>query len=147
MKRIIYNNYSNPAVREICHGIKENDNECINIMADYILNLNIIDCNSILIPAPQHQGYAIYTRKVADIIAEESNARVLDIIVSKPRDTLYNMKKQKIPLTLDFYLKDEIHEKGDLYFIDNVLATGQTWLTAQKLFESTLTPLVYGVGK
>lgn len=87
-KVIWYNDYLRGNTREICHEIKNNNEECCKVMADFFLAQEIIDSHCLLIPAPQHEGYAIYTKKIAEMIAAKSGAQVMDIIKSNPRETL-----------------------------------------------------------
>ncbi len=136
------NNYYDKRVREICHGVKERDLVAIKEMAQYFLNLDVIEKQSILIPAPQHEGYAIYTRQIADIISEQTGCRVADVIKSSPRETLYRMKKTNLKKPLGFILDKEV-AGYNLFFIDNVLDTGMTFCEANKLFGGRLQPMVY----
>ena len=134
--------YSEKKVRELCHGVKERDQVAIREMADYFLNLDVLNPNSILVPAPQHEGYAIYTKQIAEIIAKHIGCRVADVLISKPRETLYEAKLNKGFMPLDFALKNEIVGE-DIYFIDNVIDTGTTFRTANRLFKGKLMPLIY----
>lgn len=98
-----YNYYYDKNIREICHEIKKNNLECCEIMANYFLNQEIIKEGDILIPIPQHNGYSIYTKQIAQLISLQTNAIVEDIIKSKPRETLYELKKQNKKVSLDFF--------------------------------------------
>ena len=143
--KVKYNYYYDGDTREICHEIKQFNQECLEIMANYFLNQNIITKDTILIPAPQHQGYSIYTKEIANIIEKESGASVKDIIVCNPRKTLYEMKQNKEKQILNFHLKEELElTSSNIFLIDNVLDTGLTYLTCQKLFKQKIIPLVYG---
>lgn len=143
---IYYNNYIERNTREICHEIKKRNEECYRIMADFFLAQEIIDSQSLLIPAPQHEGYAIYTKEIAEMIASESGAEVADVIKSRPRQTLYECKQKHQPINLGFELPERLNLSGKkLYFVDNVLHTGQTLYTCEKLIGCKLIPLVYGI--
>lgn len=147
-KKIWYNNYYKRNTREICHEIKNRNEECYKIMADFFLEQEIIDDQCILIPAPQHEGYAIYTKKIAEMIALESGAKVLDIIKSFPRETLYEYKQKHQKVNLDFKITEIISlTDKKVFLVDNVFHSGQTFYTCQKLIGSQLIPLVYGVSK
>lgn len=147
-KTIFYNNYYEGQTREICHEIKERNEECYQIMADYFLEQEIIDSQCLLIPAPQHEGYAIYTKKIAELISKKSGAKVLDIIKSRPRDTLYEYKQRHQNVILDFKITDkQTFNNQNVFLVDNVLHTGQTLYTCQKLIKHQLIPLVYGISK
>lgn len=147
-KRIIYNNYFDKDIREICHEIKNRNKECYLIMAEYFLNQEIIDNQSILIPAPQHEGFAIYTKKIAEIIASKSGAKVLDVIKSTPRKTLYECKQKHEKIVLNFNITEKMSFTNQkVFLVDNVLHTGQTLSTCQKILGHQLIPLVYGISR
>lgn len=148
IKRIWYNNYYDGDTREICHEIKNRNEECYEIMVHFFLNQEVINNKSILIPAPQHEGYAIYTKKIAEMIAVESGAKVLDVLKSSPRKTLYKSKQNHQKTILDFKITEELFlNNKKIFLIDNVLHTGQTLYTCQKLINYPLIPLVYGILK
>ncbi len=140
-----FNCYYNKKVREICHGVKENDYMAVREMAEFFINLGVITKNSILIPAPQHIGYAKYTKSIAEIIAKETKASIKDVLRCKPHEGMYQIKKSgrvKIP---EFYITEEV--KGDnVYFLDNVIATGTTYREAKKLI-TNIQPFVYAIDK
>lgn len=140
-----YNYYYDKNIREICHEIKKNNLECCEIMANYFLNQEIIKEGDILIPIPQHNGYSIYTKQIAQLISLQTNAIVEDIIKSKPRETLYELKKQNKKVSLDFFLAKNLKEiKSNVFLIDNVLDTGQTFFTCKNLLNGiNIIPLVY----
>ena len=140
-----YNYYYDKNIREICHEIKKNNLECCEIMANYFLNQEIIRKGDILIPIPQHNGYSIYTKQIAQLISLQTNAIVEDIIKSKPRETLYELKKQNKKVSLDFFLSKNLKEiKSNVFLIDNVLDTGQTFFTCRNLLNGiNIIPLVY----
>lgn len=144
--KIWYNNYFFRDTREICHEIKMRNRECCKIMADFFLDQEIIDENCLLIPAPQHEGYAIYTREIAEMIALKSGARVADIIRSNPRNTLYEYKQHNQKVALNFYATETLFaDNQKVFLVDNVLHTGQTLQTCQRAVRHPLIPLVYGV--
>lgn len=140
----MYNRYRDSRVRELCHGVKERDPVAIREMADYFLNLDIITSNSILIPAPQHEGRAIYTKEIAEIIARQTGCRIADILKSAPRKPLYEQKKLKQKMALGFYLEGRV-DGDEVYFLDNMIDTGTTYREANRLLNWKLKPLVYAV--
>lgn len=145
-KRIWYNNYFQGDTREICHEIKNRNEECCRIMADFFLGQEIIDSQCLLIPAPQHEGYAIYTKIIADMIASKSGARVVDIIKSNPRKTLYECKQAHQRSSLNFTATEKLLANNqNVFLVDNVLHTGQTLEACQKVVGRPLIPLVYGI--
>ncbi len=135
--------YKDRGIRDICHGVKERELECMKIMADFFINQDVISKNSIIIPAPQHEGCAIYTKIIADIVAAETNATVMDILKTRPRQTLYEQKKKGRIDDLYFYLTDSAPKSGDIWFLDNVIATGTTFNAANRLFGGMLKPLIF----
>lgn len=146
MRKIWYNNYLHGDTREICHEIKNRNIECCKIMADFFLEQEIIDKNCLLVPAPQHEGYAIYTKVIAEMIASKSGAKVVDIIKSNPRKPLYEYKQNHQKITLNFELTEKLFvDIQKVFFVDNVLHTGQTLQTCEKIIGYQLIPLVYGV--
>lgn len=144
--KIWYNDYYACDTREICHEIKMRNNECCKIMADFFLEQEIINENCLLIPAPQHEGYAIYTKEIAEMIALKSGARVADIIRNDPRETLYEYKQSNQKFALNFYATEKLFaDNQKVFLVDNVLHTGQTLQACQRAVEHPLIPLVYGV--
>lgn len=138
----MFNDYKDRHVREVCHGVKERDRQAIKEMADYLLNLELVNRDSILVPAPQHEGFAIYTREIADMIAGQTKCKVADVLISSPRKPLYELKKHNVEGLLEFRLKEMIY--GDeVFFLDNVIDTGTTFRAADSLLGGILKPLVY----
>lgn len=146
MLKIWYNDYFHGDAREICHEIKNRNLECYKIMADFFLEQEIVDENCLLIPAPQHEGYAIYTKEIAEMIAVKSGAKVADIIKSNPRKTLYEFKQAHQRISLNFIATENLLvDNQKVFFVDNVLHTGQTLKTCQRVIGHILIPLVYGI--
>lgn len=137
----LYHNYKD--VRKICHEIKNRNKYALQICSDFLLNLNIVDNNSIIIPAPQHEGYAIYTLEIAKNIAKETGAVIKDIVRSYPRESLYYIKKTNKNIKLHFYLTDIIKENNKIFLLDNVLDTGKTFYTIQNLINKRIYPLIF----
>ena len=138
----MFNNYYDRHIRDVCHGVKQRDKVAVNEMADYLLNLERVSSRSVLVPAPQHEGFAIYTREIADIIAGQMKCRVADVLISSPRKPLYELKKHNVEGLLEFRLREMIH--GDeIFFVDNVIDTGMTFRAADRLLGGILKPLVY----
>ena len=140
----MFNWYFNKKIRDVCHGIKERDPTAVKEAAMHLSNLGIVTADSVLIPAPQHEGRAVYTKEIADIIAEQTGCKIADVLKSRPRRTLYEMKKQKMYDPLQFYLDGEA-ERNSLFFVDNVIDTGTTYKEANRLLKGKLKPLAYAV--
>lgn len=138
--------YSDPVIREVCHGIKDRDPKALEEMKHFILDEGMIRKGDFIIPAPQHEGKAIYTLKIAEMIADETGAVVLDILHSKERKTMYEQKlkgKDSTPIfTADINLRDLAKEKR-IFFLDNVIDTGGTLRAAERALGRRMTPLVY----
>ncbi len=129
--------------KDICHGIKMNDEQAIKIMADFFLNQNIFNDECFLIPVPNHNGYAEYTRKIAELMAQQTNAKVLDILKCKPHESLYEQKLKKRKLNLEIFKIGNI-PKGKIFLIDNVIATGKTIYECNKALGIYTVPLAMG---
>lgn len=138
---MMFNVYYNKKVRELCHGVKVNDHMAIKEMADYFINLGIVNKNTVIVPAPQHIGYAQYTKEIAEIVADETKALVKDVLRCKPHDGMYQMKRKGRVKVPEFYLT-ELIEGNEIYFLDNVIATGTTYREAKKLIKN-IQPLIY----
>lgn len=137
--------YKDKGVRDLCHGVKERNQRAIEEMAEYFINLEIINADSILIPAPQHEGYAIYTKQIAEIVAKETKAKIYDILKCKPHEMLYKQKQKGKVMIPEIYLIEQLIDKENIYFLDNVIDTGTTFNTANILFNGKLKPLVYAI--
>ena len=135
--------YNDKMVREICHAVKERDRAAIVTMADYFINLDIVRSGSVIIPAPQHEGFSVYTKQIAEIVSKETGAFVCDILKCVPHETMYHMKKGRYIRKPVFYLADNIPSGNTFYFLDNVYDIGTTINGANRLFNGTLVPLVY----
>ena len=142
--------YGTRNARELCHRIKESNgfDKAVLTMAKHILSWNIINANSILIPAPQHTGQAVYTLFVAQEIASRTGAIIWDNISRTPGKTLYEQKiQQQGKPSAGLFLKNKytVLPKGNLFFIDNVLSSGTTYMETASLLPRHLIPLPYAI--
>ena len=149
--------YYNETIRQICHDIKQYDNMerhnfAVKTIVSYFLSLGCITPNAYLIPAPQHTGKAIYTRELCILLATYTGACVCDILACKPHIPLYEQKltntntKNSVELELQLIGKfPTIADGSPVFFVDNVICTGKTFLTAKKLIQNNIQPLVYAV--
>lgn len=137
--------YKDKGVRDLCHGVKDRDQIAIKEMAEYFIGLDIINANSIIIPAPQHEGYAIYTKQIAEIVARETKAKICDVLRCKPHEMLYKQKKKGRVIIPKLYLTEQLIETGNIFFLDNVIDTGTTFNAANIIFKGNLKPLVYAI--
>lgn len=134
--------YGIPRIREICHGIKEGDMDCLQTAADFFLNAGVVRKNDILIPAPQHTGRAEYTLRIAQVVAKEMDAVVVDCLYRLPGETLYMAKQEGRNVPPVFWVNGPI-PAGRLIFVDNVIDTGMTFRAAEKAVGREMEPLVF----
>ena len=72
----------------------------------------------------------------------------MDIIKSNPRKPLYEYKQNHQKITLNFELIGKLFiNTQKIFFVDNVLHTGQTLQTCEKIIGCQLIPLVYGISR
>ena len=136
--------YTDRVIREISHGIKDRDPQALKMMTHFILDDGMIRKGDLIIPAPQHEGKAIYTLQVAEMIADETGAIVIDILHSKERKTMYEQKLSgtvSAPLFIADY--KNLPKNKRIFFLDNVIDTGATLRAAERAVGRRLTPLVY----
>lgn len=100
----------------------------------------------VLIPAPNHNGYAEYTLRIAKQIEKMSGARVCDCIRVLPHDMCYKAGTQlrycdKRNL-IHLYMASHIIAGNRYLFVDNVIDTGATYDAASEIVP-TLKPLVF----
>jgi hypothetical protein len=114
-------------VRNVAHSVKERDIGAYCIMARSLAKY--VRENDVLVPAPNHEGYAVYTLKIAKMIQEMTGCGISDSLQVVPHIPLYSDKSQ----TLKMSLKDKVRQGFNVYFLDNVIATGKTFLSAKEL--------------
>ncbi len=138
--------YKTPGARDICHAVKENDNEAIRIMAEYFISLGCVNKSSILIPAPQHTGNAEYTLEIANIVSDATGAKVCDILKRHTEKPLYEAKSRGNIAVPSLYVAGRMPSiKSDVFFVDNVISTGTTFNTACRTIGRNMFPLVFAV--
>lgn len=130
MKKVYYmatGNYRKDGRCETAHAMKNSEHWAIAkaaiAMADYI------PANAVIVPMPSHTGRATYTLELAKRIARTTNAQVIDALQCQPRETLYELKKQRrkpSPEGLHFYQVAQIPDGKRIIIVDNVVATGTT---------------------
>ena len=136
--------YHDFGVRGICHAVKRNDITAIDVIVDYLTSTEMVDEKSILIPAPQHYGFADYTKRICERIATITQSQVADILKCYPHESLYKQKLSGGKAHAQFYLDGKIPE-GRLFFVDNVISTGFSFHEARKLIGLNLKPFVYAI--
>jgi len=146
-------NYRAEGVSDLAHAVKSDNPDilkkwiAINRIARHIIDQNILTKKDYIVPAPQHTGRADYTLKIAKIISKETGCKIADVLGCKPRDTLYNLKKKNGAKSIEdsgLYLLTDDFPKYNVWFLDNVTATGKTFNDARKLIPH-LKPLIYSV--
>lgn len=159
--------YYSENTRELCHNIKELGNinsekynpwdyaSSLNKIADYIHSQNIIDKDSVIVPAPQHTGKAEYTLDLAECLYNRSGCQIADVLKAEPHDMLYDQKKNGKETELKLYLDKEnkfalrtirdAQENGKkIYLLDNVISTGKTFNESAKLIPGII-PCSYSI--
>ena len=138
--------YHTAGVRKTCHDVKQNENQMlIKKIAEDLISRDIVQPGDVLIPAPQHNGNAEYTKDIANMVSEKTGAVVADVLKCVPHSSLYEQKKEGEKPMLTLYLDGKIPSGKKLYFIDNVISSGLTFRLANELLHFRLQPLVYAV--
>lgn len=146
-------NYRSLGVSATAHSVKSDNPDllkkhiAINKIANHIINQNILTPKDTIIPAPQHTGRAEYTLEIAKIISEKTGCKIADVLGCVPRDTLYNLKKRHGSGSIadsGIYLLNNKFPKYNVWFLDNVAATGKTFNDARKLIPH-IKPLIYSI--
>lgn len=135
----IYSNnnyYMNRDVRGIAHRLKKGDNVAMETAAKDMVKT--IPDNAILIPMPSSPGHATYTKTLSDEIAKlNPSLEVHDVMKGAKRDKLFDIKKtgnyEQDKDYFGFRLTGEIPSDRPVFFVDNILATGQTYVHAKDL--------------
>lgn len=123
-------------IRALAHKIKRGDDNAIKKAASILYKY--VQPNSILIPIPSHSGRSTYTLKLAQLIAKKSGAKVLDIIYSDPRETLYDRKLGGVSVNnidLGFHCSEDndgsivnlLKHASNVILVDNVVDSGITY--------------------
>lgn len=146
-------NYRAEGASDDAHNVKSDNPDllkkkiAINRIAKHIIDQNVLTSKDYIVPAPQHTGRAEYTLDIAKIISKETGCKIADVLGCKPRDTLYNLKKKHGAKSIEdsgLYLLTKKFPKYNVWFLDNVTATGTTFNDARKLIPH-LKPLIYSV--
>ncbi len=146
-------NYRSFGVKDTAHSVKSDNPDilkkwiAIKRIADHIINQNVLTPKDTIIPAPQHTGRAEYTLEIAKIISEKTGCKIADVLGCVPRDTLYNLKKKNGSGSITdsgIYLLNNKFPKYNVWFLDNVIATGTTFNDVRKLIPH-IKPLIYSI--
>lgn len=146
--------YEEPGIKEICHAIKQAEDPyarqiALHTVADCLAR-EVLDIGSpcFLIPAPQSSGRAEYTKDICMLISGMTGANVLDVVGCVPHEPVYTQKRKGIygeNLRAEFFRTGDVPEAGALFFVDNVIATGETYTRICRLLSRKPVPLVYAV--
>lgn len=115
--------------RTKCHKVKDND---ISTIIDVSVKMaGLIHDDYVLVPIPNHNGKAEYTRLMAEVISNHTGLQVCDCLTGNKRETLYSAKINGNKIDIRFKKHGRIPKKKIL-LIDNVIDTGRTYKTAEK---------------
>lgn len=117
--------------RQLCHGVKNGNISAIIDAAALLASITPED--STIIPIPSHYGRPTYTMDIAMHIAKIKNCVVDTCIVGNERKRLYDLKKDNLPIDLNFYITHR--PKGNLFLLDNCVDTGTTYRAAKRLLD------------
>lgn len=134
--------YYTRGVPELCHAVKNGEPYAIRKMAREMFAA--VPPNAILVPAPQHLGFPVYTLELCNEIAAHTGAAVCDILRCVPHESLYIARKRGHDVSLRFYLTGSLPD-SHLFLVDNVISTGKTVAAARKAIGQRIVPLVYAV--
>lgn len=142
--------YTVSGVRETCHAVKQDldpdlRQKALIEIASVLASTGVADETSYLVPSPQHTGTPIYTKEIAELIASETGAHLLDIVRCEPHEPFYEHKIRGSFDIPKFFIVSEYPERGSLVLIDNVISSGSTYRAINALFDRELIPLVYAV--
>ena len=130
--------YYTGGYRELCHAVKERNERAIIEAAKLLAT--ITPANAVIVPIPNHEGYATYTKHIALEISKINGCKVLDLLFSDKRDTLYNSKLKGSKIALNFQTKSTT-PNGNIILIDNVIDTATTYNAACNAMKKQL-PLI-----
>ena len=124
------------SARILAHGVKDGDMASIKAATQpmsAMLSLLGEPQSYVLVPIPGHEGKANYTLAMAKEISEATGIEVRDSLVADPHEKLYDIKKKEGIASLrpmDFRLTEELPDGKMPIFVDNVLDTGTTAMSA-----------------
>ena len=140
-----------PQVRSLAHRLKVNDPDAINeaaeVMAVLVKGISRSTAGFVLVPIPNSTGRAVYTKALAEKIAERTGLQFIDALECKPHKQLYDKKSQSGNEGLrpmKFNVIGEIPEGKHVILVDNVLDTGTTAMSAFKQLKGNASLLVLG---
>lgn len=137
-----YHHGNHGEIERLAHEVKKNDMTSISKIAD-LLATKVNAVEPIFVPMPNHNGYAEYTLKISQILADKCNGKCCDILSGDARETLHGMKKKGInpkTINMNFRIKngamfDDSMFDRIIYVVDNVLDTGTTYEAAKQVIQ------------
>lgn len=111
-------------VRKLCHAVKTGSKEAVLAISRWYASTELVTSNTVLVPVPQHCGYATYMLDVALEIRRQTGCQVLDILKCTPHKPVYQIKKLGGAPNVEFY-STQLYPKPCIV-IDNVADTWQT---------------------
>ena len=144
--------YKEESVRTLCREAQQQDDllmsaRAIDTMADYLASLEILNENSVLIPAPRHTGEADYTLSLCLKLSQRTGAFTWDALKCFPHRPCYQLRKEGLYPHVKVFRKnpDEEIPYGHCFLVDGLMRTGLTYLGATEAFPCPLYPLTYAV--
>lgn len=124
---------SSPENNRLVRSVKTYNIDAIKQMAREMAHKVQPGCN--LIPVPNRSGHAGSMLLLCQELSKLANCTVHDIVRGRERKSMYDAKKAGELLNEDdfgYYIDGKI-PNGNIYFVDNVLATGTTMKYLRKL--------------
>jgi len=107
-------------LRHLARGVRDMDAECVQKAAQ--LFGIMLPSDAVVVPMPSHKGRA----DVMLDVAEATGHKVVDCLRCEPHESNYTQKKHGFaPCEIKMRVKGA-KPKGDVFIIDNVIASGVT---------------------
>ena len=117
--------------------MKQGNQSAIRLAAAAMAVMFDLPQNAVLVPVPSHFGYATYTLDLANELAKLTGSEVADVLRGSSREMLYDRKKQRKSVSVKYlglYITEKLPIDKQIFFVDNVVATGTTAKAAYKAF-------------
>lgn len=140
--------YADTGTQDISHGLKNGDKAAIT-QASKEMVAKIPD-DAILIPMPSSCGYATYTKDICEEMKKQNpSLSVMDVLKCNEREKLFELKKlgyEANSAYFNFHLSGSIPKGKKVFFVDNVLSTGSTYVHAKEAVPQAKL-VVYGINE
>jgi len=107
-------------LRLLARGVRDRDVECIK-KAAHLFDVMLPD-NAVVVPMPAHTGRA----DAMLVVAKMTGRKVADCLRCAPHESNYSQKRDGFTPTWIPMFADGETPEGDLWIIDNVIASGVT---------------------